>query len=532
MSGTITLTEDILDLPAYFETLDYSISPDFPEQFFSCYHALPQVERDKRSSIEDFEDIISVLIVKEQDQYENFHDDFNAFVKRKRIVTDEEAKTLWQDRQKRKTQMQSMLKNINREKQELKAKEEKLADCRQTLAKTNPVSETKMKSVDKLMAKYQNKLAKMSKIGKKSVVKLPRKQYTDLNQISNVNAHLKQAAAAAFIDDDYKDILKLIEKLLDINHLWEEHLHKYSRSKQAFDQLTKNVNTIQSHLKKHENRLTQLQNIDEADTIKIKGKSRHNREVFRGGGSVIQYSNDPVLDKELSKLKNADMGKIEEYLWMHAQQFRTHLIRNTHASAKRVIDIPATCKKACATDGVPVRLEYVKPKKQRTKMIMFLDVSGSCKNASSTMLCFMKTVTKVFGGGVKSYCFVNSLYDVSDMLYDDVSVKSVLAQIPTKGVYSNYYKPMMQFVQDHISEVNKDTILLFIGDARNNANRAPEELFKYAARKAKSTYWISTEGRDKWDYKDSIISTFAKYTNRTEAVMTTNELIQFLMHVR
>lgn len=143
MSGTITLTEDILDLPAYFEELDYPISPDFPEQFFSCYHALPQVERDKRSSIEDFEDIISVLIIKEQDQYENFHDDFNAFVKRKRIVTDEEAKTLWQDRQKRKNQMQSMLKNINREKQKLKAKEKKLADCRQTLAKKTTLCDCK-----------------------------------------------------------------------------------------------------------------------------------------------------------------------------------------------------------------------------------------------------------------------------------------------------------------------------------------------------------------------------------------------------
>ena len=56
--STISLTEDIIELPAYFKQLDYPVAPDFPVQFFSCYQAMSTIEKEQRHNLSDFEDII------------------------------------------------------------------------------------------------------------------------------------------------------------------------------------------------------------------------------------------------------------------------------------------------------------------------------------------------------------------------------------------------------------------------------------------------------------------------------------------
>lgn len=532
--STISLTEDIIELPAYFKQLDYPVAPDFPVQFFSCYQAMSTIEKEQRHNLSDFEDIISVLLIKSQDQSDDFHDDFKSFVERRKIVSEQEAETIQKAQEKRSNRIANIESKVKKQKKQLNEVESELVEARKFKQDINIISEAKSRSIDKLMAKHHKKLSEIMGMSDDEVCGIYIDRPKSVEHLENTLDKLAAAADKAFLESDFKDLLNLIGKLIDVTQEWRKCLEKEKADGKRLYNLENRAKAIKKSINAHEKELADLTEQEQITTqaIKIKGKSLHHRDIFRGGGAVIQYDSDPVLNKNFSSLNNFDKEKIEEYLRVHAQQFRTHLTRNIHASAKRIIDMSATCKRACGTNGVPVRLEYVKPKRQKVQLIMFLDVSGSCKNASSAMLSFMKTVTEVFGGGVKSYCFVNSLYDISDMLYDGASVQSVLSQIPTKGVYSDYNKPMQQFVSEHMSEVNGDTIMLFIGDARNNKNANPEEMFKQVARRARSTYWMNTESRDKWDYKDSIISSFAKYTKRTEAIMTTNELIDFMMHVR
>lgn len=165
-----------------------------------------------------------------------------------------------------------------------------------------------------------------------------------------------------------------------------------------------------------------------------------------------------------------------------------------------------------------------------------MDISGSCRKASELMIYFAYQLKDLFGGGCKVYCFVNSLYDVSDIFDDNNDVKSVfenvLNQIPTKGAYSNYYIPFEDFTQNHMSDLTKDTIAIFIGDARNNQNETGEDNIKAIARKCKSSYWLNTEEVDRWDKKDSIISTYSKYMKNTFEVLNSKDLMQSLLSIK
>jgi uncharacterized protein with von Willebrand factor type A (vWA) domain len=191
-----------------------------------------------------------------------------------------------------------------------------------------------------------------------------------------------------------------------------------------------------------------------------------------------------------------------------------------------------TCQKACATDGIPIRLEKVKPKKQKTSLVMFLDVSGSCHNASAMMLQFMGCMVEVFGGGCHCFAFVDHLYDMTDAFINQEEISSILSRIPTKGVYSNYELPLRQFCDESLSLITKDTIVIFIGDMRNNQNPTGEEMMKSICRKAKNAYMINTEEERYWNTGDSIVSVYQPYMRRVQAAVTPAQLFSFLMEVK
>ena len=98
-------------------------------------------------------------------------------------------------------------------------------------------------------------------------------------------------------------------------------------------------------------------------------------------------------------MNDAEKRQIADYIKDNARKFRTKMSRKIRANRSSKIDIPATIKKSCQTGGIPLRLIHQKPVRQKSNLILILDVSGSCKNASEMMLVFMHAMKEVFPGG-------------------------------------------------------------------------------------------------------------------------------------
>lgn len=243
-----------------------------------------------------------------------------------------------------------------------------------------------------------------------------------------------------------------------------------------------------------------------------------------------------ALDTDFNRLTAGERAAIGEYIRQNARQFKTRMTRNLRTSSKHAVAMAETCRRACATGGVPIDLRFVRPQRNKARLLMFLDVSGSCKEASDLMLTFMSQMFDVFPAGCIAYAFVNSLYDVSAYLRDaadtDEAVDGVLSAIPTRGVYSNYHEPLRDFAENHMSEVTSDTIVFYIGDARNNKYDDGAKYLKRVARRARRTYWIETEPHEEWDRGDSVISHYAPYVDRVGEALTPGQLIGFLMEIR
>lgn len=533
MEKMISLTEEVIDAVDYFSNIGYHITPDFPEMFFRCIEAMPGDEISKRNDTSSFKDIFSGLLVKTPDESAKFDSDFSAFLKRQRIVSKEEydsIKDKSSQASKKLKQSQGMAKQYDKAasdaQKRMKTYQDQAEKC------VSFFSDEEQNKIQKKINKYGSDLSKASGMSMKTIASLYNgKSAITKDDIKKYRQKLEKATAKAVMYDNYKEVISLIKALGkmaakaadlvkdDPASLAKSEKNRYEEYKKLYEQELKNIEKYSRTAE---------------EVVTVKAKSQSHRPFFVPGGSVISYGEgDPeVLQKNFDKLKSDDFLKIYDYIRDHAQQFRTRVSRNIRTSAGHRIDFAETCRKACATGGVPVRLEMIKPKRQKTSLVIISDVSGSCRSASMIVLSFMQAMSEVFGGGCHSFVFVNSLYDITESFADGEDAGHVLDNIPTKGVYSDYNKPLRQFNEEKMFLINSDTIVIFIGDARNNSNPTGEEYMKNICRKARNAYFINTEEKEKWDCKDSIMSVYAPYMKKYAPALNTMQLLSFLMEVK
>lgn len=433
-------------------------------------------------------------------------------------------------------------------------KKEEERSVREKFQKKRKKQDEKMKQLSATRANLENKIKTSSESEEEKKAKsLEQKQ----KQIKNLNKCLSGT-------DYLKNFIKKIHDEEKINH---EQLFKetkmalkkacsYSNNKEIMKAI-KDRNKLLSSLKNTEGSLkSQLKNI-ESDISRIhqemndaeksfqyqmqqivKNNSISHRKEFESqkchNSVKCSYKGDTTgidMDKDFSKMTEEEKRKISDFIKDNARKFRTRLSRKIKATKASKINISDTIKKSCQTGGIPLRLMYEKPIRQKSNLILILDVSGSCKNASEMMLIFMHAMKEVFPGGCKTYAFTNKLYDISEFFEindAETAAKEILKAIPRSGAYSNYYIPFETFYEKHYYEVTGDSYVYFIGDARNNKNKSGEDYVKAIARKAKKAFWLNTEDMNKWDNGDSIISTYAPYMTKVVQTKTPAELLGFL----
>lgn len=293
-------------------------------------------------------------------------------------------------------------------------------------------------------------------------------------------------------------------------------------------ELNKKLNQNKDRIKKE---LTQFdQKIGSLSKDIEKELSTNHRPFFtKGKNSVKVKTNVDLLNSDIEKLNDNQYEILTDIIKSNSSKFRTRLSRSMIRFKSKRFNYKNTMQKSLKTFGVPLELCYEKPKTKKTKIVCILDVSGSCAKSSKLLLRFIYELASVFKGGVKSYVFVKDLADVSEYFINyhiNDAIEQSLASVPR--TYSDYHHALRSFNELYLGEIDKSTIVLFLGDARNNKNESGIEYLSNIKKRAKSVIWLNTEEKPKWNVNDSIIGEYSEYINEVHEILTTNDLIKFL----
>lgn len=340
---------------------------------------------------------------------------------------------------------------------------------------------------------------------------------------SNIN-NLCLASSSILMKSKTRLDKKLKEIQVEINKFNNSIKLEKSKIQDVQNTANKEMQKKRKEVEEYDKKLNEVSRDVEKEMIQ-----QHRPKFLSGKNSVKVKTNMDLLNNDIEKLTETQYDTLTDIIKSNASKFRTKISRSMIKHKSKRFNYKKTMQNSLKTYGVPMELYYEKPKIKKTKIVCILDVSGSCAKSSKLLLRFIYELSDVFKGGVKSYAFVKDLTDISDYFVNyhindaiDYSLKSV------PRTYSDYYTALKTFNDLYLGEVDKSTIVIFLGDARNNKNKPGTEYLSAIQKKAKSTIWLNTEEKPKWDINDSVIGLYSKYMDSVHEILTTNDIVKFL----
>lgn len=125
----------------------------------------------------------------------------------------------------------------------------------------------------------------------------------------------------------------------------------------------------------------------------------------------------------------------------------------------------------------------------------------------------------------RSFVFVDQVREVTDLIEagqaknarPGQAAERVLRQLRSEGwgvSHSDYGTVLQQFYRQWGSEIDRQSIIIILGDARTNYTALQAQWLQRLREQAHSVVWLNPERKSLWDSGDSVMSFYAPYCGR------------------
>lgn len=222
-----------------------------------------------------------------------------------------------------------------------------------------------------------------------------------------------------------------------------------------------------------------------------------------------QFLVDAVADTHLANIQPHYFDQLNEVVRKLASQLaRRHAKRQKHVNRGQ-LDIRRTMRRNVAYDGAMYDLRWRLIKREKPRVFVLCDVSGSVRTVSRFLLTFLYSLTEVIGE-VRAFAFSSHLGEVTDYFRENSLKDAIEMSLDDYGKGStDYGKALRTFYRDYKRDLDFKSTVLILGDGRNNYFDANVDVLKDIRRSAKQLVWLNPEPRSEWRTGDSVMSEYA-----------------------
>ncbi len=191
------------------------------------------------------------------------------------------------------------------------------------------------------------------------------------------------------------------------------------------------------------------------------------------------------------------------------------------------IHVIRTIQKNYRNGMVPFLLALRRRRKQKPRLVVLCDVSFSVSHASQFMLLLLHTLHNRLMD-VRSFIFNADLKEITEML-SNAPINTMMEKIDSGEIVdldenSDYGKVLLKFKDKYLENLRGRPAVIFLGDARNNYNKANDWVLEQLREKAGYMLWLTPEDRSLWKRGDCLIDTYGAYCDKVEVVKNVEEL--------
>ena len=207
------------------------------------------------------------------------------------------------------------------------------------------------------------------------------------------------------------------------------------------------------------------------------------------------------------------------------RRFRIRLGRRLRTARRGRIDLRRTIRAATQRGGLLIDLKRRARRPRHVDLTILADVSGSVRYAAELLLELMAGARGCFHR-VRSFVFV-------DHLCEATFESGHLLMEPAPDLYarSDFGRVLVELWERRAGLLTRSTLVVIMGDARNNRRPARADLLGEIARTCRGVIWLNPEEIARWGTGDSAIDQYARVVDNLVPVGNLRELQRALLRV-
>jgi hypothetical protein len=190
-----------------------------------------------------------------------------------------------------------------------------------------------------------------------------------------------------------------------------------------------------------------------------------------------------------------------------ARRLSARLRRRLEPRRAGRLDFRRTLRAATARGGVPVERRFRGRRPRRPVLVALCDLSASTATATDFFLALLAPARAHFAC-VRLFGFVDRL----------VEIEFVAGTIRPAGpidlmARSDFGRVLRDLTETMDADLTADTVLLLLGDARNNRLPPRADLLRHVRTRVRRVVWLNPEPRERWNTGDSVIDLYARHAD-------------------
>ncbi|MEH6583048.1 MAG: VWA domain-containing protein [Halioglobus sp.] len=224
--------------------------------------------------------------------------------------------------------------------------------------------------------------------------------------------------------------------------------------------------------------------------------------LLNAEGKNRQFMDEILSKTRLNNLEHHYLHKVHELIRKMAKRLAARHSRKRRITKRGQLNMTKTIRQGIANDGVMFNTYWKQTRKDKPKIIAICDVSGSVAAYAKFLLLFLYSLQDILPQ-VRSFAFSSHLGEVSH-LFDEHSIEKAIELVNWQyGGATDYANALDDFAELALADINRDTTVIILGDARNNHGDPNLAVMESIYQRARQVIWLNPEARRAWGTGDS-----------------------------
>jgi uncharacterized protein with von Willebrand factor type A (vWA) domain len=224
--------------------------------------------------------------------------------------------------------------------------------------------------------------------------------------------------------------------------------------------------------------------------------------LLHAQGKTRQFMDEILSKTRLNNIEHMYLHKVHELVRKMARKLATRHSRKRRLLKRGKLDMAKTMRKGIPNDGVMFNTYWRQVRKEKPQILAVCDVSGSVAAYAKFLLLFLYSLQDVLPK-VRSFAFSSHLGEVSDY-FDEYPVEKAIELVNWKyGGATDYGNSLMDFAKLALDDINSNTTVIILGDARNNNGDPRLDIMQSIYQRSRQVIWLNPESRRAWGTGDS-----------------------------